>query len=221
MSSVTELLKNIPIFSDLEEETLMELAERCRRMKFNKNSVLMTEGEPGESLYIIETGSAKVFVSDENGDEMVLYIRDSGSYIGDIALLDDAPRSASVVTLEKTTVLSMSKPDFLALLRSNAELPLAIIRTLTRRLRHETDSVRSLALDNVYRRLASKLEELSCVEDGGAVALPRKFSHHELSTMIGASREMVSKIISELVKGEYIETRNNRIYILKKLPHDW
>ncbi len=190
-------------------------------MTYNKNSVLMTEGDFGESLLVIESGSAKVFVSDDNGDEMVLYIKGPGSYIGDIALLDDAPRSASVVTLSKTVVHSMSKSDFLSILRFNPEIPITIIRSLTRRLRHETKAVRSLALDNVYRRLAGKLMELSEPDDEGGRSLTRKFSHQEISAMIGSSREMVSKIIAELTKGEYIELREGIIYIRKKFPKDW
>jgi len=221
LTNLPELLKTIPTFADLNESALYELSSRCRRMTYNKNAVLMTEGESGESLLIIESGSAKVFVSDDDGDEMVLYLKGPGSYIGDIALLDDAPRSASAVTLSKTVVHSMSKSDFLSILRFNPEIPITIIRSLTRRLRHETAAVRSLALDNVYRRLTNKLLELSELDGDGTRVLPRKFSHQEISAMIGSSREMVSKILAELSKGEYIDIRDGVIYILKKLPKDW
>jgi len=221
MPQVTELLKSVPIFSDLDQHSLDELAGKCRRLTFNRHAVLMTEGETGETMYVIETGSAKVYVSDKNGDEMVLYIKEPGDYIGDIALLDDAPRSASVSTLEKTVVYCISKADFLATLRQNPEISIEIIRSLTRRLRHETDSVRSLALENVYRRLVNKLEELSIETEDGTRIMQRKFSHQELSRMIGSSREMVTKILSELTKGQYIELRDNRLVICKDLPHDF
>lgn len=221
MRQAADLLKSVPIFADLDEHALDELGRKCRRTSYKRNAVLMTEGETGETLFIIVSGSAKVFVSDDNGDEMVLYIKGAGEYIGDIALLDDAPRSASVTTLEKTVVYGISKDDFLAVLRNNLDISMAIIRSLTRRLRHETDSVRSLALESVYRRLASKLDELSVTTDDGVRILPRRFSHQELSSMIGSSREMVTKVLSELTKGDYIELRDNRIAICRKLPRDW
>lgn len=221
MSDLRTLLRTIPTFADLNEKALCELADNCRRVTYPKHAILMTEGEPGESLFIIESGTAKVYVSDDNGDEMVLYIKGPGSYIGDIALLDDAPRSASVITLSKTVVHCMSKADFLSLLQFNPEIPIAIIRSLTRRLRHETEAVRSLALENVYRRLAGKLTELSEDDGQGGRTFSRKFSHQELSTMIGSSREMVSKVLAELTRGEYIEMRGNLLYIKKKFPKDW
>lgn len=221
MLEAAELLKSVPIFAELDEHSLDELGSKCRRTSYKRNAVLMTEGEPGETLFIIVSGSAKIYVGDDNGDEMVLYIKGPGDYIGDIALLDDAPRSASVATLEKTVVYGISKSDFLAVLRDNLDISMAIIRSLTRRLRHETDSVRSLALESVYRRLAKKLDELSVPTDDGASILPRRFSHQELSSMIGSSREMVTKVLAELTKGEYIEMRDNCIAICRKLPRDW
>lgn len=221
MTDLPTLLKTIPAFADLNDSALGELSSRCQRMTYNKNAILMTEGESGERLLIIESGSAKVFVSDDDGNEMMLYLKGPGSYIGDIALLDDAPRSASAVTLSKTVAHCMSKSDFLSILRLNPEIPITIIRSLTRRLRHETEVVRSLALDNVYRRLVSKLMELSESDDAGCRMMPGKFSHQQISTMIGSSREMVSKILAELIKGEYVEMRDGVICIVKKLPKDW
>ena len=90
-----------------------------------------------------------------------------------------------------------------------------------RRLRDATEGSRSLALDNVYRRLADKLQELGRDETGEVKPLTRKYSHQELGSMIGASREMVGKVMAELVKGEYIEVRNGRIAIQRKLPRNW
>jgi len=163
----------------------------------------------------------KIFVGDDDGREIILYEKGPGSYIGDIALLDDEPRSASVVTLEKTRVLSISKDDFLNCLEKNPALSLAIIRTLTKRLREATLGIRSLALDNVYRRLADKLMELAIEDQSGELALSKKYSQQELGNMIGASREMVGKVISELIKGEYIEFSDKRIRILRQLPRNW
>jgi len=221
MSDVEALLRTVPIFAELDEQSLAELSAKCRRSVHKRNTVLMTEGESGDTLFIIESGSAKVYVSDDSGEEMVLYIKDAGEYIGDLALLDNEPRSASVATLEKTIVYRVSKPDFLAILRNNPEMCISIIHSLTHRLRNETANVRSLALENVYQRLVSKLNGLCVEADDGARIMPRRFSHQELSSMIGSSREMVSKILADLTKGGYVEMRDNRITICKNLPRDW
>ncbi len=220
MPELTDLLKEVPTFSELDADALESLAGKSRRHTFKKNTVIMPEGEPGECLYIIESGSVKVFVGDEDGRELVLYQEGPGTCIGDISLLDDAPRSASVITLEKTVAWSLSKQDFLACIEQNPQMSLKIIRTLTRRLRDATGGIRSLALDNVYRRLADKLIELA-VEEEGELALEKRYSQQDLGNMIGASREMVGKVISELVNGEYIEMRDKRIHILKNLPRNW
>ena len=165
--------------------------------------------------------SAALARYDEDGRELVLYQEGPGSCIGDISLLDDAPRSASVVTLEKTTAWSISKHDFLECIKSNPAMSLGIIRTLTRRLRDATGGIRSLAMDNVYRRLADKLVELSNENEQGEISLHKRYSHQDLGNMIGASREMVGKVMAELLNGEYIELRDKRIFITKNLPRNW
>lgn len=221
VQELVELLKDVQIFSELDPQALENLAAKCRRHTFKKNTILMPEGETGECLYLIETGFVKVFVGDEDGRELVLYQEGPGTCIGDIALLDDAPRSASVVTLEKTIAWSISKGDFLECIKNNPAMSLGIIRTLTRRLRDATGGIRSLAMDNVYRRLADKLTELSSEDDNGVASLPKKFSHQDLGNMIGASREMVGKVMAELINGGYVEMRDKKIFITKKLPRNW
>jgi len=190
-------------------------------MLSKKHAILMTEGDTGESMYVIQSGLVKVFVSDEEGKELVLYEQGAGAVIGDIALLDDEPRSASVSTLDKTTALMIGKSSFIQCLKDSPEMSLGIIRSLTQRLRHATEGSRSLALDNVYRRLADKLQELGIDKTETTARLEKKYSHQDLGNMIGASREMVGKVMAELVKGEYIELQDGIIYILKKLPRNW
>lgn len=221
MSTAIELLQHVDLFKHLTDSQLSELAAQSRELSFRKNAILMTEGDIGESMYVIKEGSVKVFVSDDEGRELVLYQQGPGAVIGDIALLDDEPRSASVSTLEASTALMIGKQAFLECLRNSPEMAINIIRSLTHRLRDATEGSRSLALDNVYRRLADKLYELGDGEPGELVTLPRKFSHQELGNMIGASREMVGKVMAELIKGEYLELRNNRIHLLRKLPKNW
>ena len=220
-----ETLRQVELFEHLTDEQLGLLAAQARELSFRKHAVLMTEGDVGESMYVMTSGLAKVFVSDEDGKELVLYQLGPGAVIGDIALLDDEPRSASVSTLEKSTALMIGKGAFLECLRESPEMGINIIRSLTARLRRATSGSRSLALDNVYRRLADKLQELAEPETRGEETVPalsKKYSHQELGNMIGASREMVGKIMAELVKGEYVTLgEDGRIALTRKLPKNW
>lgn len=230
LDTPTGLLRRVELFSHLTDEQLAQLATQVRELSFRKNALIMNEGDPGESMFIVKSGLVKVFVSDDDGRELVLYEQGPGAVIGDIALLDDEPRSASVITLEASSALMIGKQTFLACLRESPEMAINIIRSLTTRLRDATEGSRRLALDNVYRRLADKLHELAGLDpqigvdtstDEAPPGLPKKYSHQELGNMIGASREMVGKIMAELVKGEYVQVRDGRLHLLRRLPRNW
>lgn len=221
MTTAIELLRHVELFNHLTDDQLQRLADQSRELNFRKHAVLMTEGDAGESMYVISSGSVKVFLSDEDGRELVLYEQGPGAVIGDISLLDDEPRSASVTTLESSSALMIGKQAFLDCLLENPEMGINIIRSLTLRLRDATEGSRRLALDNVYRRLADKLLELSAGSDPEQPSLAKKYSHQEFGNMIGASREMVGKIMAELVKGEYVEVQDGKLRLLRKLPRNW
>jgi len=214
------ILTGTDLFASLDAESLEKLYQSSRPLSFKKNTVLMSEGETGESMYIIKGGSVKIYVSDGEGHEIILGVEGPGRYIGEVSLLDDQPRTASAITLERTDVMAISKASFLACVEKNPDISLIVIRAMTRRLRRATDTIRSLALDNVYQRLASKLRELSEPVDGNPT-LPRRFSNQELADMIGASREMVGKVLNDLAEGGYLEQRQKRWTLLKGLPANW
>jgi len=220
MENDLAFLKQVPIFSELNEDALRVVIKKSRPLKFRRGAILMSEGETGESLYIINSGKVKIYLSDEDGNEITLFIEGPGSYIGEISLLDNSPRTASAVTLEKTEVISISKNDFIDVITENPDIAFNIINALTQKMRRATDTIGALALKNVYQRLALKLLELA-EDDDGVKVIPTRYSHLELSKMIGASREMVGKVMAELVQGDYIETREKKLYLLKDFPHDW
>lgn len=220
MDNTESLIRQVDLFSGLDDQSLSLLLDQSHTLKFRKNTILMTEGETGESLYIIKSGSIKIYISDEKGGEMTLFIEGPGSYVGEISLLDDAPRTASVMALEQTEVLVISKSLFYQCIAHNPDIAFDLIRIVTQRLRKATDDLRNLALKNVYQRLALKLIELS-EEQNGKRVLTKKYSQDAFSKMIGSSREMVGKVLSELDKGGFIDTRDGKIRLLKTLPHDF
>ena len=221
MVVVPETLRVVPIFAELDDEALHQLSSTCTRHTHKKNTQLIRQGEVGKNLHIIESGRVRIFVSSEDGREITINEESSGSCIGEIALLDDEPRSASVVTLEKTETIAISKSAFQECAAENPAIAFAIIRSLTRRLRAATGGLKSLALDNVYRRLANKLNELAETDTDNNRRLKQRYTHQDLGNMIGASREMISEVMAELVKGGYIELQDKKIVIRRPLPRDW
>ncbi|MGH8551752.1 MAG: Crp/Fnr family transcriptional regulator [Methylococcales bacterium] len=199
---------------------MQSLASHATVKAFPKNAIIINEGDDSASFHFILSGTVRVYVSDENGKELTLSIDGRGKYFGELALLDDSPRSATVITCEKATCGIISKAEFRAWLNNNPNAPFGIIRGLVDKVRTLTDKVRTLALSDVYGRLVIELQNMAKDIDDKKV-IENRPTQQELANMIGASREMVSKIFKELVKGKYITIDAKRLTINKKLPSSW
>ena len=151
---------------------------------------------------------------------MILGLEGPGAIFGEIAVLDGEPRSASVAAMEQTELLMIEGREFRRLLEAHAELSLGVIAALAGMIRKLTDATQGLALQSAYRRLVARLHERS-VEEGGQTIVPERLTHQLLADMIGCSREMVSRIMSDLAKGGYIRTEGKRWVIVRKLPADY
>jgi CRP/FNR family cyclic AMP-dependent transcriptional regulator len=208
------------LFPELTPSDLRLIAEHGVLATFPKNTVLIEEGERSSFFYIIESGRVKVYVSSEGKKEIILNTQGPGEYFGELAIIDDTVRSASVMTLEESKIWMVAKQRFLECLESHPSLAAEIVRTLTRRVRALTHSVKSLALLDVYGRVARLLLQLA-VEQGGVLVIDRKLTHREIANNVGASREMVSRIMKDLVTGGYVRVEPNRITILTRLPDAW
>ena len=214
------MLGNIPLFSSLSEPDLQALSAHAAARTFPKNAIIINEGDTSNSLYIIASGKVKIFLSDEQGKEIVLDIQGPGEYFGEIALLDEAPRSASVMTIDASRFLVISKNDFSDYLGRNPDIALRLIRELTRRVRMLTASVKDLALRDVYGRIAAALSKLATSE-GEKLVINQKLTQQDIANMIGASREMVSRIFKDLTAGGYVKIEDKKIIIQKELPTGW
>lgn len=212
-----EMLRNVPIFVNLSDDELEAVKKCAVSRNFPKNSVIINEGDSSDSLYIIIKGRVSVYLCDENGKEVILNSQGEGSYFGELALIDDEKRSASVVTTEKSMFLVISKADFKKVLSSNPELAFNLIRGLTHRVRDLTENVRSLALLDVYGRVAKTLLSLA-TENGDELVIDMKLTQQDIANRVGASREMVAKILKDLSIGGYITIDHKRITINERLP---
>jgi CRP/FNR family transcriptional regulator, cyclic AMP receptor protein len=213
-------LKKIPFLSRLSDEVLMSLVEKAKSAKFPKQATIIMEGDETSSLYIMLSGKVRVFSSDDKSKEVTLLIQEPGSYFGEIALLSDEPRSASVVSLETTVCAVISKSDFISWLMVNPEVAISLLGVLSEKIRHLTDKVRLMALSNVYERTVKALQAMAVVE-GNVSVIHNRPTQQELASMVGSSREMINKIMHELTKGGYVTVEDKSMIINKKLPASW
>ncbi len=214
------VFEGIPLFASLAQPDLATISSHAVTKKFPKNTIIISEGDQTDSLYVILSGKVKAFLSDEHGKEVILDIQGPGEYFGEIALLDDAPRSASVMTTEPSRFSIISKNEFKKCLANNPDIAITLIKELTHRIRMLTDNVKGLALRDVYGRVTATLSNLAKAEDG-KLAIREKLTQQDIANMVGASREMVSRIFKDLTTGGYIRTEDKRITIVKKLPAGW
>jgi CRP/FNR family cyclic AMP-dependent transcriptional regulator len=196
-------LRRVPLFSGLTEQQLDALAAGSARRSYPKGRTIVSEGEPSQSMYILLAGRAKVQRSDSEGKEVILAVLGSGEFFGEMSLIDDSPRSASVITLESCEFMAVSKDAFKTMLQQSPEVSMAVMRGLVRRLREADKKIETLALLDVYGRVARVLLDFS--EDvGGERVVKNRLPRQEIAKMIGASREMVSRVMKGLELDGYI-----------------
>lgn len=207
-------------FSELAPEDLRLICNYGVIKNYPKHSILINEGDRSDALYIILSGRVKVYASEAGGKEVLLTIMGAGEFFGELALIDEAPRSASVSTLEACSLGVVARSGFLRCIAEHPELALKLIRALSRRFRALTEQFKNLALLDVYGRVARLLESLS-VDRNGQRVVEQRLTHQDIANMVGASREMVSRIMRELTIGDYIQVKNKQIRLQRKLPANW
>ncbi|QSA96224.1 Crp/Fnr family transcriptional regulator [Methylococcus sp. EFPC2] len=214
-------LKSIPYFSDIPDEILSKLAACAVRKTFPKGAIIINEGDEAGPLFVVLSGRVRTFLNDENGKEVTLSMQGQPSYFGELSLLDGQPRSASVMTMEATVCALVPRQAFLGWLHAHPdEAGMGLMRGLTKRIRLLTENVRGLMLFDVYGRLVRTLMELA-VEENGEWVVKERFKHQELGSIVGASREMISKIMKELSDDGYVTVEPKSIRIHRKPPTPW
>jgi CRP/FNR family transcriptional regulator, cyclic AMP receptor protein len=206
------LLRNVPLFSMLSEHQLALLTSAVSRKGLPRGTTIIAAGDVTESLYVVISGRLKVMISDDEGREVILAMLGPNEFFGEMGLIDDHPRSASVVALEACELLSLSKRDFKRCLSENFEMTMTVMRGLAKRLREADQKIGSLALMDVYGRVAHLLLDMAETVDGQKV-VTKKLAKQDIAKMIGASREMVSRVMTDLQTGGFIEVRGGSIFL--------
>jgi CRP/FNR family cyclic AMP-dependent transcriptional regulator len=219
MLPVADSLKAVSLFSTLSVQEIAALAEGAAVRTYARNTLVMTEGERSDSLYVILSGRVKVYVSDEHGKDLVLNVQGPGEYFGELAL-DEGPRSASVMTLEPSKLAVIANDVLRGFLTSHPEAAVQLVRGLIGRVRRATESLKDLAQLDVYGRVAKLLLELARESDGKLV-IDQKLTHQDIADRVSASREMVSRILKDLTSGGYLANEGGRIVIQRRPPRAW
>jgi CRP-like cAMP-binding protein len=212
MVSRLELLRRIPLFAMLTASQAESVADAVVKRRYRKGEAIVEQGKKSCALTILLTGRARVMARDAQGREVILAILRPGDYVGEMSLIDEAPHSASVVAQVQSDTLVLDQPAFSRCLPDSDSMAYAVLKGLVHRLRQADRKIESLALMDVYGRVAVALLEMAAetvrCTDGSAV-IQNKVSRQDMAKMVGASREMVSRVMKDLEERGFIKTQDD------------
>ena len=216
MLSNLDLLRRVPLFSLLTVTQAEVISGAVTKQRYKRGEVLVEQGQKSNALAILLTGRARVVSADSRGREVILATLGPGDYIGEMSIIDNEPHSATVRAEVQTDVLLLGRADFARCLSENASMSLVVMRGLVKRLRHADRKIESLALLDVYGRVAHALLEFAVQDVQGQWIIREKISRQDLAKMVGASREMVSRVMKDLEERAFIQTLPSGVTLLKE-----
>ncbi len=216
MLSNLDLLRRVPLFSLLTVTQAEVISGAVTKQRYKRGEVLVEQGQKSNALAILLTGRARVVSADSRGREVILATLGPGDYIGEMSIIDNEPHSATVRAEVQTDVLLLGRADFARCLAENASMSLVVMRGLVKRLRHADRKIESLALLDVYGRVAHALLEFAVQDVQGQWIIREKISRQDLAKMVGASREMVSRVMKDLEERAFIQTLPSGVTLLKE-----
>ena len=211
-----ELLRTVPIFSELTDGDIASLSRLASRRRFPKDTVVFFEHEEGDFFFMILDGRIKVTILGDDGREVILSMLGPGDFFGEMALLDNEPRSATAIAVEESELLSLHRTDFQTVLTDNRSITIALIKVLTARLRRANHQISTLALLDVYGRVARVIVDMAREEGrrlrDGRIAF-RRATHQEIANRIGTTRETVTRMLKDLERQGLIHIEGKEIVV--------
>jgi CRP/FNR family cyclic AMP-dependent transcriptional regulator len=209
-------LRNVPIFSELEEKDLLRVVKLGTRQKYKKGNIVVLEQESGAALFVIITGKVKVVRMDEDGREVILSMFGPGEFFGEMSLLDGLARSASVVATVKSELFMIHRRDFLELLHEFPTVTISLLAELAMRLRKADMQIKSLSLKDAEGRVANVM--LMLADDvgifrKGKVEIDDIPLQQDIANMAGTSRETVSRMIHSFIESGEVQMKGNKLVI--------
>jgi CRP-like cAMP-binding protein len=215
MLSNLDLIRRVPLFSLLTNDQAQSIADSVVKRRYRRGEIIVEHGRKSNALYILLTGRARVLTSDSRGRDVILAVLQSGDYVGEMSLIDNEPHSATVRAEVQTDMLVLGRAEFARCLPENSSLSYAILRGLVQRLRNADRQIESLALLDVYGRVARSLLDMA-EQEGDTLLIRNKVSRQDMAKIVGASREMVSRVMKDLEERGVIHTQENGSVIIKE-----
>ena len=207
-------LRTIPLFEQVGSADLESIAANLIERRYPKNATIVEEGLAGDYMYVIREGRVKVTKSSDDGREKIMDFLDAGAFFGEMSLLDQAPRSASVKTMQPTRLWALSRRDFLELLRQTPDLALAVIQVLTQRLRETDEQASSMSFQGVTDRTRGLFERIAREDPrGGPRRMTPALTHQQIADMVGTSRETVTRAVKQLKQAGWLDQEGKRYVI--------
>lgn len=221
MKHITLLgLKKIPFFSNLPVAALDALADKAKPVKFEKGNTIISEGEQTHSLYIVVTGKVKILTNYGEDKNVDLVILEPGHYFGEMALLTNDPRGATVTAMSTTTCAVISKADFNTWLNAHPGVEINLLNVLAEKLEYMTEKTHQMELSIIYEKTVKILNGLA-KQKGNQLVIEKQPSAQELAVLIGTSKRLVSTVLKELSKNKHIVTKGQALHISSLLPESW
>jgi CRP-like cAMP-binding protein len=211
LDRIADFLATVPLFHEIDRMALRGFAEITREQKFAKGAMIVTEGDPGDALFVVRSGEVKVLLIGEDGREVILGVLGVGDHFGELSLIDGRPRSAHVVATQASSLLILRRADFRRQVEQQPQVAWALLMELSRRLRQADGTIGSLVLLDVPGRVAKVL--LEHATPGEPATLVKTLTHQTIAQMIGASRETVSRAMAEFQERNYISVQRRQVTI--------
>lgn len=200
-----DLVRRVPLFSTLSEEQAHALLGQVEKRHLARGAVMLRQGETSGELYVMLNGRARVVVADSQGRQVILSTLRGGDCVGEMSIIDQEPHSATVIMDMPGDVLVLSSAAFSRCLAHHASIAQAVMVGLVQRLRHATKKIGSLALMGVYGRVATVLLEMAVPDGAGALVVQEKLTKQDIARMVGASREMVSRVMKHFEEQQFVQ----------------
>lgn len=211
-----EYLRKVPFFTQLSDEQLNQVNKIAKKRLYKRGAIVIVEGSKGEYIYIVKTGKVKIYKTSEDGREIILDIKSSGDAFAEVTLFSDALNPATVKTIDDTEIICIKNSQIEGLILENPDIALGIIKLLNRRLLEAQRKIKSMALNDTYVRTAQtllKLSEKYGQNKDGVIDLDINITREELASLVGTSRETVSRALSQFSKEEAITIKGRKISI--------
>ncbi len=209
-------LDRVAFFADLDAPSLEQIAGAMRKRTFRAGEAIFHRDDPGQVLYVIREGRVRIRLTSVEGQEVALAVFGPGDSFGEMAILDSQPRSADAIAIDKVEVFTLQRPDFVEVVRKHPDIAVAVMKTLSARIRQANQMVEDLIFLDVFGRVAKKLLDLAReygVETDDGMKIDLRITQQELASMVGASRESVNKVMGYFTDKHYISTDKHKITI--------